>query len=54
MRGTPCGQDGECGVHDIFFAAEGALLDKLSRATLGGVIATAEAAEAAKAAASVA
>ena len=53
MRGTPCGQDGECGVHDIFFAAEGALLDKLARATLGSVVATAEAAEAAKAAASV-
>jgi Rrf2 family protein len=54
MRGTPCGQDGECGVHDIFFAAEGALLDKLGRATLGAVVATAEAAESAKAAASVA
>lgn len=49
LRGTPCGQDGECGVHDIFFAAEEALLNRLSSATLGGVIETAEAAEAAKA-----
>jgi Rrf2 family protein len=50
MRGTPCGADGECGVHTIFFSAEEALLDELSSATLGGVIDTAEAAEAAKAA----
>ena len=38
MRGTPCGQDGECGVHDIFYAAEGALLSRLAGATLQGVI----------------
>ena len=38
MRGTPCAQDGECGVHDIFFAAETALLDRLGGATLRGVI----------------
>jgi Rrf2 family iron-sulfur cluster assembly transcriptional regulator len=38
MRGTPCGQNGECGVHDIFFAAETALLERLSGATLQGVI----------------
>jgi len=38
MRGTPCGRDGECGVHDIFYAAEGALLARLSGATLQGVI----------------
>src|SRR5512141_1413801 len=37
-RGTPCGKDGECGVHDVFYAAEGALLEKLSTATLQGVI----------------
>ena len=48
LRGTPCGEDGECGVHDIFFSAEEALLDRLSSATLGGVIDTFEAAEAAK------
>jgi Rrf2 family iron-sulfur cluster assembly transcriptional regulator len=40
MRGTPCGQNGECGVHDIFFAAETALLERLSGATLQGVIDT--------------
>ncbi len=38
MRGTPCGQDGECGVHDIFFAAETALIGRLAGATLQGVI----------------
>ena len=38
MRGTQCGKDGECGVHDVFYAAEGALLEKLSTATLQGVI----------------
>jgi Rrf2 family iron-sulfur cluster assembly transcriptional regulator len=38
MRGTPCGADGECGVHDVFYAAEGALIDKLGSATLQGVI----------------
>ncbi len=38
MRGTPCGQDGECGVHDIFFAAESALIGRLAGATLQGVI----------------
>jgi Rrf2 family protein len=54
MRGTPCREDGECGVHTIFFAAEEALLEQLSSATLGGVIDTALAAEAAKAAESTA
>jgi Rrf2 family protein len=38
MRGTACGQDGECGVHDVFFAAEGAILEKLRGATLQGII----------------
>jgi Rrf2 family iron-sulfur cluster assembly transcriptional regulator len=38
MRGTPCGENGECGVHDIFFSAETALLDRLGGATLRGVI----------------
>ncbi|MGD0861307.1 MAG: Rrf2 family transcriptional regulator [Candidatus Limnocylindrales bacterium] len=38
MRGTACGQDGECGVHDVFYAAESAILEKLSGATLQGVI----------------
>jgi len=38
MRGTTCGQDGECGVHDVFYAAEGALIEKLASATLRGII----------------
>ena len=38
MRGTPCGQDGECGVHDVFYAAESAILEKLGGATLQGII----------------
>jgi Rrf2 family protein len=38
MRGTACGADGECGVHDVFYAAESAILEKLSGATLQGII----------------
>jgi Rrf2 family iron-sulfur cluster assembly transcriptional regulator len=38
MRGTACGKDGECGVHDVFFAAEGAILEKLRGATLRSII----------------
>jgi Rrf2 family protein len=38
MRGTPCGVDGECGVHYVFYAAEGALLNLLESATLQGVL----------------
>ncbi len=38
MRGTACGQDGECGVHDVFYAAEAAILEKLNGATLQGII----------------
>jgi Rrf2 family protein len=38
MRGTPCGEGGECGVHYVFYAAEGALLELLGSATLRGVI----------------
>lgn len=38
MRGTPCGVDGQCGVHDVFYAAEGALIEKLSSATLRSII----------------
>ena len=38
MRGTACGADGECGVHDVFYAAESAILEKLRGATLRGII----------------
>ncbi len=42
LRGTACGNDGECAVHDIFFSAEGALLDRLGGNTLSGVVKAAE------------
>jgi DNA-binding IscR family transcriptional regulator len=38
MRGTACGEDGECGVHDVFYAAEKAILEQLNGATLQGII----------------
>lgn len=38
LRGTPCGQDGECGVHDVFYAAEKAILEQLNGATLQGIV----------------
>jgi Rrf2 family protein len=47
MRGTPCGQDGECGVHGVFYAAESAILEKLSSATLQSIIDEFEAKQAA-------
>jgi Rrf2 family protein len=38
LRGSPCGVDGHCAVHDIFFSAEGALLERLSSSTLDAVV----------------
>jgi Rrf2 family protein len=38
MRGTACGEDGECGVHDVFFAAEKAILAELQGSTLRSII----------------
>lgn len=38
MRGGACGVDGECGVHDVFYAAETAILKELSGATLQSII----------------
>jgi Rrf2 family protein len=38
MRGTACAVDGECGVHDVFYAAESAILEKLNAATLQSII----------------
>jgi len=52
MRGSACGVDGECGVHDVFYAAEGALIEKLRGATLRSII-DSYLAKQAKAAASV-
>ncbi len=43
LRGGPCGVDGYCDVHEIFFSAEGALLDRLASATLRGVVQDSEA-----------
>jgi Rrf2 family protein len=44
MRGTPCGQNGECAVHYVFYAAEGALLDHLRTATVASILVHAAAA----------
>ena len=38
MRGTPCLENGECGIHYVFYAAEGSLIRHLEEATLGSVI----------------
>jgi Rrf2 family protein len=38
MRGAACGVDGECGVHDVFYAAEHAILKELSSSTLQQII----------------
>jgi Rrf2 family protein len=34
LRGGPCGRDGHCQVHDVFFAAQDAMLARLSMASL--------------------
>ena len=34
LRGGPCGKDGHCQVHDVFFAAQDALLERLRGVTL--------------------
>jgi Rrf2 family transcriptional regulator, iron-sulfur cluster assembly transcription factor len=34
LRGGPCGLDGYCDVHDVFFAAQDAMLGTLAAATL--------------------
>jgi DNA-binding IscR family transcriptional regulator len=40
MRGTPCGQNGECDVHYVFYTAAGALMAHMSNTTLQGVLDT--------------
>jgi Rrf2 family protein len=37
LRGGPCGQDGTCDVHDVFFSAQDAMLGTLAAATLAGL-----------------
>jgi Rrf2 family protein len=34
LRGGPCGSDGHCQVHDVFFAAQDAMLARLSASSL--------------------
>jgi Rrf2 family protein len=38
LRGGPCDGDVHCDVHDVFFAAQAALLDRLRRATLADLM----------------
>lgn len=37
LRGGPCGMDGHCDVHDVFFAAQDAMLQALSGAALASL-----------------
>ena len=37
LRGVPCGRDGHCQVHEAFFEAQSALLERLARTTLAEV-----------------
>ena len=37
LRGGPCGADGHCDVHDVFFAAQDAMLGTLSAADLASL-----------------
>lgn len=37
LRGGPCGLDGYCDVHDVFFAAQDAMLRTLAEADLAGL-----------------
>ena len=39
LRGGPSGRDGHCDVHDVFFAAQQAMLDRLRGATLADLLA---------------
>ena len=43
LRGSPCGRDGHCQVHDVFFAAQDALLSRLRGTTLADLAGTAQA-----------
>ena len=38
LRGGPCGLDGHCDAHDVFFAAQAAMLDRLRAATLADLV----------------
>ncbi|HTC85318.1 MAG TPA: Rrf2 family transcriptional regulator [Candidatus Acidoferrum sp.] len=38
LRGGPCGRDGQCDAHEVFFAARAAMLDRLRSATLADLV----------------
>lgn len=38
LRGGPCGRDGHCQVHDVFFAAQEALLSRLGGVSLADIV----------------
>jgi Rrf2 family protein len=38
LSGGPCGRDGHCDAHDVFFAAQSAMLDRLGQATLADLV----------------
>jgi Rrf2 family protein len=40
LRGSPCGLDGHCQVHDVFFAAQDGLLSRLRDVTLADLAGT--------------
>jgi Rrf2 family protein len=42
LRGSPCGLDAHCQVHDVFFAAQDALLSRLGDVTLADLVASPE------------
>ena len=37
LRGGPCGRDGHCQVHEVFFAAQDALLERLKGVSLAAL-----------------
>jgi Rrf2 family protein len=38
LRNAPCGLDGTCDVHEVFMAAQDALLEELRRATIANLL----------------
>lgn len=42
LRGGPCGRDGHCDAHDVFFEAQEAMLRRLQEASLSDLLARAD------------
>lgn len=42
LRGGPCGRDGHCDAHDVFFGAQEAMLRRLADASLADLMAGAD------------